>query len=882
MTAAARKPEPIHLSDYRPPDWLVDRVELDFRLGEDGSEVAARLELRRNPAADAGAPLVLDGQELELLGVKLDGEPLGANRYRVDDDHLTVHELPDACRLETRVRIHPERNTALEGLYLSGGNFCTQCEPEGFRKITYFPDRPDVMTRYRVRIEADRERCPVLLANGNRIGQGELEGGRHFALWEDPFAKPSYLFALVAGRLGKLADSFTTASGRRVALEIYAEPNEVAKCQHAMASLKKAMQWDQDRFGLEYDLDVFMIVAVSDFNFGAMENKGLNIFNTKYVLAQPASATDADYLGIETVIAHEYFHNWTGNRVTCRDWFQLSLKEGLTVFRDQEFTSDLHSRAVKRIADVRRLRAMQFLEDAGPLAHPVRPQSYVEINNFYTATVYEKGAEVIRMLHTLIGEDAFQRGLRIYFARHDGQAVTCEDFVAAMAEAAGRDLDQFRRWYSQAGTPRLEVRGEYDPATRRYILTTAQSTPPTPGQPEKAPLHIPLAVALLDGDGREMPLRLDGEADAGPRSRVLELRRAEERFTFIELPEAPTPSLLRGFSAPVILAGDDDDARLRFRMARDRDAFVRWEAGQSYALKLMLGLIEARRHGRELTLDDGLATAFAETLDAPDLDPAFVAQALALPSESYIGEQMAEIDVDGIHAVREDLRAALGRRLGARFAALYDALASDEPYRFEAGQVGRRALRNQALAYLMAAGGAEGRKLCLAQLATADNMTDTMAALGLVAESDLPERSAALARFYERWRDDPLVIDKWFALQASAQRPDAVEVVAGLLGHPAFTLANPNRVRALIGVFAMANPTGFHRPDGAGYRLLADRVLEIDPRNPQVASRLAQSFGRWRRYDRSRQAQMRAELERILAAPRLSRDVFEIASKSLE
>ena len=882
MTAAAPKPEPIRLSDYRPPDWLVDRVELDFRLGEDASEVAARLEMRRNPAGDPGAPLVLDGQELELLGVKLEGEPLGANRYSVDDDHLIVHEAPDSFRLETRVRIHPERNTALEGLYLSGGSFCTQCEPEGFRKITYFCDRPDVMARYRVRIEADRERCPVLLANGNRIGQGELEGGRHFAIWEDPFAKPSYLFALVGGRLGKLEDSFITASGRRVALEIYTEPHEVAKCHHAMASLKKAMQWDQDRFGLEYDLDVFMIVAVSDFNFGAMENKGLNIFNTKYVLAQPATATDTDYLGIETVIAHEYFHNWTGNRVTCRDWFQLSLKEGLTVFRDQEFTSDLHSRAVKRIADVRRLRAMQFLEDAGPLAHPVRPQSYVEINNFYTATVYEKGAEVIRMLHTLIGEDAFQRGLRIYFARHDGQAVTCEDFVAAMADASGRDLDQFRRWYSQAGTPRLEVRGAYDPATCRYTLDAKQRTPPTPGQPDKEPLHIPLALALLDGEGKEMPLRLDGEADARPGARVLELKRAEERFTFVALPEAPTPSLLRGFSAPVILECDDDDARLRFRMARGSDPYVRWEAGQSYALKLMLGIIEARRHGRKLTLDDGLARAFADTLDAPELDPAFVAQMLALPSESYIGEQMAEVDVDGIHDIREYLRGALGRRLAARFAALYQELANDEPYRFEAGQVGRRALRNQALAYLMAAGGADGRKLCLAQLATADNMTDTMAALGLVAESDLPERTPALARFYERWRDDPLVVDKWFALQASAQRPDAVEVVASLLSHPAFTLANPNRVRALLGAFAMANPTGFHRGDGAGYRLLADRVLEIDPRNPQVASRLAQSFGRWRRYDRSRQAQMRAELERILAAPRLSRDVFEIASKSLQ
>jgi aminopeptidase N len=882
MTTAAAKPEPIRLADYRPPDWLVDEVALDFRLGDSGTEVTARLELRRNPAAAGEPPLVLDGQELELLGLALDGEPLGANRYEVDDDHLTIHELPAACRLETRVQIHPERNTALEGLYLSNGNFCTQCEPEGFRKITYFPDRPDVMARYRVRIEADREAHPVLLANGNRLEQGELDGGRHFALWEDPFAKPTYLFALVAGRLGKLADSFTTKSGRQVALEIYTEPHEIAKCQHAMASLKRAMRWDEERFGLEYDLDAFMIVAVSDFNFGAMENKGLNIFNTKYVLAEPATATDADYLGIETVIAHEYFHNWTGNRVTCRDWFQLSLKEGLTVFRDQEFTSDLHSRAVKRIADVRRLRTTQFLEDAGPLAHPVRPESYVEINNFYTATVYEKGAEVIRMLHTLIGEEAFQRGMQIYFARHDGQAVRCEDFVAAMAEAAGRDLGQFRRWYSQAGTPRLEVSGAYDAAGRRYVLEVKQSTPPTPGQTEKQPLHIPLALALLDSRGRELPLRLEGEPQAGATSRVLELTKAHERFTFLDLPEPPTPSLLRGFSAPVILKSDAGDARLRFLMAHDGDPFVRWEAGQTYTLKLMLGLIEARAAGRELALDEGLAAAFAATLDAASLDPAYVAQALTLPSESYVGEQMAEIDVDAIHAAREFLRAGLGRQLGPRFAETYQALASEEPYRFEAGQVGRRALRNQALAYLMAAGGADGRRLCLAQYESADNMTDGIAALGLLAESAVPERAAALAHFYERWRDDPLVVDKWFALQATARRPDAVEVVAALARHEAFTLKNPNRVRSLIGAFAMANPTGFHRADGAGYRLVADHVLELDPRNPQVASRLAQSFGRWRRYDRARQDRMRAEFERILAAPRLSRDVFEIASKSLQ
>ncbi len=881
--ADALKPEPIRLEDYRPPDWLVDRVELDFVLGEDATEVTARLAVRRNPAAgEGGRPLVLDGQELELLGLEVDGLPLGANRYARDDDHLSLHELPDACTVLTRVRIHPERNTALEGLYVSNGIFCTQCEAEGFRKITYFPDRPDVMARYRVRIEADRARCPVLLANGNPVEAGDLAGGRHFALWEDPFPKPGYLFALVAGRLAKLEDHFTTRSGREVTLQIYAEPPEIDKCAHAMASLKKAMRWDEDRFALEYDLDQFMIVAVSDFNFGAMENKGLNIFNTKYVLAKPASATDADYLGIESVIAHEYFHNWTGDRVTCRDWFQLSLKEGLTVFRDQEFTSDLHSRAVKRIADVRRLRASQFLEDAGPLAHPVRPESYVEINNFYTTTVYEKGAEVIRMLHTLIGEAAFQEGMRLYFERHDGKAVTCEDFVAAMADASGRDLEQFRRWYSQVGTPRLEASGTYDEVAKSYTLTVRQSTPPTPGQPEKQPLVIPLALGLLDPEGRELPLQLAGEGAPAGTSRVLEVIDAEQRFVFRGVPEAPVPSLLRGFSAPVVLESHADETRLRFLMAHDPDPFVRWESGQSYALKLMLRLVAGHRQGRPLALDDGLAQAFRATLANPQLDPAFIAQALILPSETHIGQQMAEIDVDGIHAVREFLRQELGRRLDADWLESYQALGTNAPYRFEAAEVGRRTLRNLALGYVMAAGSDRGRSLCLAQFRDADNMTDTIAALDLLAESDLAERPQALSDFYARWRDDALVIDKWFALQAMAQRPDAVEVVAGLLGHEAFTLRNPNRVRALIGTFAAGNPTGFHRADGSGYALIADHVLELDPRNPQVAARLGKAFDRWRRYDAGRQAQMRAQLERILAAPKLSRDVYEIATKSLQ
>jgi aminopeptidase N len=877
----AKTPQPVRLADYRPPDYLVDQVELTFRLQPADTVVEARLAMRRNPAAGEGAPpLVLDGQELDLIGLRLDGEPLGSNRYRIDDDHLTVHDLPAAFTLESTVRIPPDRNTALEGLYVSSGTFCTQCEPEGFRKITYFPDRPDVMARYRVRIEADQAACPVLLANGNLVASGSLPGGRHFALWEDPFPKPSYLFALVAGRLARLGDTFTTRSGREVTLEIYTEPHEIDKCAHAMSSLKKAMRWDEERFGLEYDLDRFMIVAVSDFNFGAMENKGLNIFNTKFVLARPETATDTDYLGVESVIAHEYFHNWTGNRVTCRDWFQLSLKEGLTVFRDQEFTADLHSRPVKRIADVRRLRASQFLEDAGPLAHPVRPDSYLEINNFYTTTVYDKGAEVIRMLHTLIGEAAFQRGMQIYFERHDGQAVTCEDFVAAMEAASGRDLAQFRRWYGQAGTPRLTVRGEHDPRARTYTLTVAQTTPPTPGQPDKQPLHIPLALGLLDAAGE--PLPLEGEGAPAGTARVLELTEAEHRFTFPDVADRPVPSLLRGFSAPVILQSDADEADRRFLMAHDPDPFVRWESGQSYALQLMLALVGDHRAGRALRLDEGLADAFARMLADRELDHAFVAQALTLPSETYLAEQMAEIDVDGIHVVREFLRAALGERLSDDWSKDYRILQTNDPYRFEAAQVGRRALKNLALAYLLAAGGEDGRSLCLAQFRGADNMTDTIAALALLAESDLPERTEALAEFYIRWRDDALVVDKWFALQAMAQRPDALDVVRALLHHEAFTLANPNRVRALIGAFVQGNPTGFHRADGAGYAFVADHVLVLDKRNPQVASRLAQPFGRWRRYDAARQDHMRAQLERILATPNLSRDVYEIASKSLK
>ncbi len=880
--AAQTPPEAKHRADYRAPDYLIDEVALVFALDEAATEVSAELTMRRNPAAGEGLPpLVLDGEELELLSLALDGQALSPDAYAVTDKTLTLQPRAGQFTLTTRTRIHPDRNTALEGLYVSNHIFCTQCEAEGFRKITYYLDRPDVMSRFQVRIEADQTIYPVLLSNGNRGATGPLPDGRHFALWDDPFRKPAYLFALVAGDLACVADRFVTRSGRTVALEIYTEHQHAGKCAHAMASLKKSMRWDEERFGLEYDLDLFMIVAISDFNMGAMENKGLNIFNTKYVLADQDTATDADYLGIESVIAHEYFHNWTGNRVTCRDWFQLTLKEGLTVFRDQEFTADVHARAVKRIDDVKRLRASQFLEDSGPLAHPIRPDSYVEINNFYTTTIYEKGAEVIRMIHSLIGEAAFQAGMRLYFERHDGQAVTCEDFVAAMADASGRDLGGLRLWYSQAGTPRLQASGRYDAAAQRYVLSVQQQVPPTPGQPDKQPMTMPLAVGLLDPAGRALPLRLAGEPAAAGTTRILELSAASQDFTFVDVPAAPVPSLLRGFSAPVILHEAVDQAQLAFRLAHDEDAFVRWESGQSLATGMLLDLVAAGQAGRPLQLAPGLAEAFARILAEPELDRALAAQLLTLPAESYIGEQLAVIDVDAIHAARQFARATLGRQLAEPLRAAYAAGRSNEPYRFAAAAMGRRSLQNLALAYLMAAADPAGEERCLAQFAEADNMTDRFAALGLIAESALPARAELLQRFYERWQDEALVIDKWFALQATAQRPDALEVVQGLLAHAAFRLTNPNRVRALIGSFAMANPTGFHRADGAGYRFVAEQILSLDRLNPQIAARLLGAFGRWRRYDPARQSLMQAELDRILATPKLSRDSYEIASKSL-
>lgn len=874
-------PHAIRLEDYRPPEFLIDRVYLRFDLDPELTRVESELAIRRNPAATRGdGSLTLHGEQLELESIAIDRHPLTPAEYRVDGETLRLLRVPDRFRLSTRVRIHPVLNTALEGLYQSGDLLCTQCEAEGFRRITYFVDRPDVMARYGVTLVADRQRFPVLLSNGNRLEERPLPDGRHLVRWEDPFPKPSYLFALIAGNLAAVEDRFNTASGRVVDLRIYVEPHNQDKCGHAMTSLKQAMAWDEARFGREYDLDCFMIVAVSHFNMGAMENKGLNVFNDKFVLARPDSATDQDFLGIQGVIGHEYFHNWTGNRVTCRDWFQLSLKEGFTVFRDQEFSADLGARGVKRIHDVRALRAHQFAEDAGPMAHPVRPDSYIEINNFYTATVYEKGAELVRMQATLLGPNLFRKATDLYFSRHDGQAVTTDDFVTCMEDASGRDLTQFRRWYVQAGTPELRVVGNWEPDTGTYTLTIAQRTPPTPGQPNKGPLHIPLAVGLLDGSGRDLPLRLEGEAvEAAIRgTRVLELRVPEERFRFVGLEERPVPSLLRGFSAPVKLRFDYSEAELQFLMAHDSDGFSRWDAAQTLMQGLLLRLVE----DPEASVPEGFFAAFRRGLLDDTGDPALRAEVLTLPSESYLADQMTIVDVDGIHGARERVRRLLGESLCSDLLGVYGANQETGPYCFSPEGVARRSLKNLALGYLMAGPQPGALDLCRGQIEAAHNMTDVMAALRLLVDLGGDEAEDALEGFHARWSAEPLVIDKWFSLQATSHRHDAFERVQALMAHPDFSLRNPNRVRSLIGAFATGNPVRFHRVDGAGYRFLADRVLELDPLNPQIASRLLRGLIRWRRFDPGRQALMRAELERVLGTEALSKDSYEVASKALE
>jgi len=876
-------PQPVRLADYQPPGYLIDTVDLVFELGAEDTRVKSRLGIRRNPAvAERGTALSLDGEALELVSLALDGEALGTNRYQLPPEGgLILTGVPDAFTLDVETRIAPQSNTALSGLYVSGGNFCTQCEPEGFRRITYFIDRPDVMARYTTTIMADKQRYPVLLANGNPVERGAIDTRRHWAKWVDPHPKPSYLFALVAGDLVAVEDRFTTRSGKDVALAIWVRRGDEDKCGHAMASLKKAMRWDEEVFGLEYDLDAFNIVAVSDFNMGAMENKGLNIFNTRYVLAKPETATDADYQNIESVIAHEYFHNWTGNRVTCRDWFQLSLKEGLTVFRDQEFSADQGSRAVRRIGDVRILRAMQFPEDDGPLAHPVRPDSYIRIDNFYTPTVYNKGAELVRMIHTFLGRAGFRRGMDLYIRRHDNQAVTIEDFVAAMQDASGIDLGRFKRWYEQAGTPEITVEDRWDKATKSYELRIAQRVPPTPGQAEKLPMLIPLTMGLLGPDGAELPTRLEEEAESREGTRVITLAEARESFRFVDVPDPPVPSLMRGFSAPVKLK-EVPLERLKFLAINDPEPFARWEAGQQVATRVLLDGIQACRSGAPpVPLDPDFVTALHRILADADRDPAFAAEALTLPSETFLADQVEVVDVDAIHAVRENARGELGRALSMELASAYVTLADPGPYEIDGASIGRRALRNTCLAYLAAADAERGAALAKAQFDTRANMTDVLAALTVLVDLERPERPAALARFYAAWSRDELVIDKWFALQARSSLPGTPNRVRELTMHPAFERKNPNRVRALVGAFAQGNQLRFHDASGAGYAFLADEVITLDPINPTTAARLVQALGAWRRHDPARQALMRHQLERVLATPDLSKNTYEMVSKSL-
>lgn len=876
-------PKTIYLKDYAPPDFLISTVDLDISLFDGHAIVKARMALRRNTAAsNQAAPLRLEGDELQLESVTLDGHLLHDGRYEADASHLTIADLPANFVLQAVVRIQPQANTKLMGLYASKSGYFTQCEAEGFRRITYFLDRPDVMAKYTTVIRADKHRFPYLLSNGNPIAGGDEAGERHWAKWEDPFPKPSYLFAMVAADLDRLQEKFVTRSGREVKLSIFVDRGKLDQSAFAMQALKKSMKWDEDVFGLEMDLDHYMIVAVGDFNMGAMENKGLNIFNTKYVLARPDTATDADYMNIDRVVAHEYFHNWTGNRVTCRDWFQLSLKEGLTVFRDQEFGADMYSRPVQRIQEVRALRAGQFPEDAGPMAHPVRPQSYMEISNFYTATVYEKGAEVVRMIHTLIGADNFRKGMDLYFARHDGQAVTTEAFVQAMADANEVDLTQFKRWYDQAGTPVLTVRGEYDAAAKTYTLHTKQSWLSGPGHDDKRPYHVPLALGLVDGRGADLPLRLEGEGHATAGTRVLSVRSDEESFRFVEVPEAPVPSLLRQFSAPVILRYDYGDEQLTHLMAHDSDAFNRWEAGQRLAMNLLLRAIAARQAGEAVQFPDSYFDAIARVLGDASLDPAFKTEALSLPSEGYIAEQMAVIDPDSIHFVRTTLRQQLALRLSDQWLSTYRATQSTGDYSPDAASAGRRALKNLCLSYLMETASATARALCQTQFEQADNMTDSQAALTALANTDCREREPALAQFYERWKNEALVLDKWFGVQATSRLPGTLDRVQQLMTHAAFDMRNPNKVRAVIGSFCHANQLHFNAADGGGYWFAAKQIGILDKLNPQVAARLARAFDRWRKFDPARQQHTRAALETIKALPELSRDTLEVIGKALD
>ncbi len=867
---------PVRLADYRPPAWLVDSVTLTLELDFHETAVHAVLALRRNPASPP-EPVRLDGAGLVTDGVWLDGRRLDRDAYTLEAHALTVPVANAHAVLETRVRIRPEANTALEGLYRSGQFLVTQCEAQGFRHITWYPDRPDVMSRYTVTLVADRERFPVLLSNGNPEAAGLAEGNTHWARWNDPHPKPCYLFALVAGRLDHIEDRYVTAEGRAVLLRIWAERDAIARCHHAMECVKRAMRWDEQRFGRCYDLDVFNIVATHDFNMGAMENKGLNIFNAKYIVADATSATDDDFLHVEGVVAHEYFHNWTGNRVTCRDWFQLSLKEGLTVYRDQEFSADTNSRALKRIDDVRTLRAQQFTEDAGAFAHPVRPESYHEINNFYTATVYEKGAEIVRMLATTLGPEGFRRGMDLYFARHDGEAVTCDDFRRALADANGVDLSAWARWYSQAGTPQLRAVTAHDAATQRFELTLAQRTPPTPGQAEKHPLPIPVRLSLYGPDGDPLPLRLEGEGGPAPTQRVLVLEAAEQRFVFTGVAAPPVASLLQDFSAPVELHREVAAGELAFLARHERDPFNRWDAIQRLMQAAIVDELERPGELAAAPAFEALAAAHATLLADADADPAWLAECLGPPDEPYLAERLDQGDPQRLHEAREALRRALGRALAPALVARHEAPAGGDV----ALARGRRRLRNACLGLLVAADPAAHAPRARAQFAAAANMTERLGALTVMVHAGVEGAQPLAEDFYRVFRADPLVVDKWLLLQATNPQPGTLERVQRLTEHPAFTWRNPNKVRSLVGAFARANRTGFHAVDGSGYRFIGESVLALDPLNPQIAARLASAFNGWRHLEPLRRGLMRNQLERLAATQPLSADVAEIVARAL-
>ena len=869
----------IYLKDYQQPDYLIGHVDLTFELYEEQTRVISVMQVIKN-STNSNASLVLMGECLELGEVKLDGAQLDAAGYEVTETSLSISDVPEKFTLEIETFIKPQENFSLEGLYKSSGNYCTQCEAEGFRKITYFLDRPDVMALFTTTIIADKEKYPVLLSNGNPEDKGDLDDGRHWAKWLDPFKKPSYLFALVAGDLAFIEDHYTTTSGRDVLCRIYVQHHNIDQCDHAMTSLKKSMKWDEDTYGREYDLDVYNIVAVDDFNMGAMENKGLNVFNSKYVLAKQESATDTDFIGIEGVIGHEYFHNWSGNRVTCRDWFQLTLKEGLTVFRDQQFTADMNAEAPKRIDDVNILRTAQFAEDAGPMSHPIQPDAYQEINNFYTVTVYNKGAEVIRMIHTLLGKEKFRQGMDLYFQRHDGQAVTTEEFVSAMEDASGVDLQQFRRWYKQAGTPEITVKENFDADNRIYTLELSQSTPATAGQEKKLPFHIPVKVSLIDRDARLVPIQMAADLDKAAESTVLNLVEKQQRFEFINVEEKPVLSILQGYSAPVKLNFEREDEELAFCMAHEADDFNRWEAGQQLSSRIILSMVESINKGDDLLLPGYFVDACRKTLLDDTLDKALISRALTLPSLTYIGEMLPVIDVDAIHQAREFIYAGLAVNLKDDLLKVYQDN-SQQTFSLSPASMAERFLRNQALSYLMYLG-EQGESLALDQYRCAENMTDQMAAFRSLVHHETASSEQVISEFYQQWKDEHLVMDKWFTVQATVPKFSAIARVEKLFDHADFDIKNPNRVRSLLGAFCSANPVCFHDVGGFGYELLGRYIETLDALNPQIASRLCVPLTRWKRFNETRQSLMKTQLQRLISLPGLSSDVTELVEKSLK